>query len=61
MNRSLAKLTKNELETCILPFIPKNKRGFAGRFDTGDIFKWDVHKLKTGCQWNFIFVHKLHE
>jgi hypothetical protein len=55
MNCSFAKLTKNELETCILPFIPKNKRGFPSSFDQGDIFKCIVHKLKIGCQWNFLF------
>lgn len=56
MNCSLAKLTKNEFEICILPFIPKNKRGFTSKFDMYDIFKCIVHKLKTGCQWKFIFV-----
>lgn len=56
MNCSLAKLTKNEIETCILPFIPKNRRGFPSSFNQGDIFKSIVHKLKTGCQWNFLFV-----
>ena len=56
MNCSLAKLTKNEIENCILPFIPKNKRGFPSRFDSGDIFKCIVHKLKTGCQWHCLFI-----
>jgi hypothetical protein len=39
MNSSLAKVTKRELENCILPFIPKNKRGFPSRFEVHDIFK----------------------
>ena len=56
MNCSLAKLTKEELEKCVLPFIPKNKRGFPSRFDSCDIFKCIVHKLKTGCQWSCLFV-----
>ena len=56
MNCSLAKLTKEELENCVLPFIPKNKRGFPSRFDSCDIFKCIVHKLKTGCQWSCLFV-----
>lgn len=56
MNCSLAKLTKNELENCILPFIPKNKRGFPSNFNQGDIFKCIVHKLKTGCQWHCLFI-----
>lgn len=56
MNCSLAKLTKIELENCVLPFIPKNKRGFPSRIDRCDIFKCIVHKLKTGCQWGCLFV-----
>lgn len=51
-----ANLTKVEIRTCILPFIAKNKRGFASKFDMGDIFKCIVHKLKTGCQWKFLFI-----
>lgn len=56
MNCLLTKLTKNELENCILPFIPKNKRGFSSKFNSLDIFICIVHKLKTGCQWESIFV-----
>ena len=56
MNCSLAKLAKGELEKCVLPFIPKNKRGFSSRFDMCDIFLCIVHKLKTGSQWNCLFV-----
>jgi transposase len=51
-----ANLTKAEIENCILPFIPKNKRGFKCRFNICDIFKCIVHKLKTGCQWKYLFV-----
>jgi transposase len=56
MNGSFAKLTKNELKNCILPFLPKNKRGFSSRFNMADIFVCIVHKLKTGCQWSCLFV-----
>jgi transposase len=56
MNCSLANLTKVDIEKCILPFIPKNKRGFTSKFSMHDIFKCIVHKLKTGCQWKFLFV-----
>ena len=56
MNCSLAKITKVELESYILPFIPKNKRGFSSGFNQGDIFKCIVHKLKTGCQWSLLFI-----
>ncbi|MFT4203265.1 MAG: IS5 family transposase [Chitinophagaceae bacterium] len=51
-----ANLTKDEIEKWVLPFIPKNNRGFASRFEMGDIFKCIVHKLKTGCQWSLLFV-----
>ena len=50
------KINKNELENCILPFIPKNKRGFSSKFNSLDIFICIVHKLKIGCQWNSIFI-----
>lgn len=56
MNCLLAKITKSEIEKCILPFIPKNKRGFSSQFEAADIFRCIVHKLKTGCQWSMIFV-----
>lgn len=51
-----ANLTKEEIEICILPFIPKNRRGFSSSFSMSDIFRCIVHKLKTGCQWKFLFV-----
>ena len=51
-----ANLTRVEIEKYILPFIPENKRGFKSRFDMCDIFKCIIHKLKTGCQWSFLFV-----
>ena len=51
-----ANLTKGEIGNCILPFIPENKRGFKSRFNPGDIFRCIVHKLKTGCQWKFLFI-----
>lgn len=44
------------MENYIKPFIPVNRRGFPSRFDAGDIFRCIVHKLKTGCQWKFLFV-----
>lgn len=51
-----ANLTKEEIENCVLPFIPGNRRGFKCRFNLCDIFRCIVHKLKTGCQWKFLFV-----
>jgi|SRR5690606_15712570 len=56
MNCKYTKLQKEEMENCIKPFIPVNRRGFLSRFNMGDIFRCIVHKLKTGCQWEFLFV-----
>lgn len=55
MNCLLANVTKVEIENCVMPFIPKNKRGFPSGFSVSDIFRSIVHKLKTGCQWSFLF------
>jgi|GEM_PF-7109778 len=51
-----ANLTKVEIESCVLPFIPVNRRGFGSRFDMCDMFRCILHKLKTGCQWKFLFI-----
>jgi len=56
MNCKYTNLQKELIETCILCFIPKNKRGFPCGFDMADIFRCIVHKLKTGCQWSFLFI-----
>lgn len=56
MNRSLANITKDEIENFILPFIPINKRGFKANVDLCDVYLCIVHKLKSGCQWREIFV-----
>jgi len=56
MNCKYTKLTKVEIEKLVLPFIPKNKRGFSSEFNMSDIFRCIVHKLKTGCQWSSLFV-----
>lgn len=56
MHCKYTNLTKVEIAQCILPFISRNKRGFISCFDMGDIFRCIVHKLKTGCQWKFLFI-----
>ena len=56
MNCKYTNLTKVEIEQLILPFIPKNKRGFSSKFNMVDVFKCMIYKLKTGCQWNNLFV-----
>jgi transposase len=56
MNSCLSKITKVEIETFILPFISKNKRGFPSKVNPVEIIQWINHKLKTGCQWHCLFV-----
>ena len=56
MNSCLSKITKEEIEILILPFIPKNKRGFCSKVEPAEIVQWIIHKLKTGCQWHCLFI-----
>lgn len=56
MNCKLANITKVEIENYVLPLIPKNKRGFTSKVDPVEIIKCIVHKLKTGTQWNCLFI-----
>ena len=56
MNSKRTKVTKNQIETYILPLIPSNKRGFSCTFDMSEIVQCIVYKLKTGVQWKFLFV-----
>ena len=56
MNSKYAKVTKKQTETFILPFIPKNKRGFAPKVDLAEIVQCIIYKMKTGVQWQYLFV-----
>lgn len=56
MDCKLANITKVEIENYVLPFIPKNKRGFTSKVDPVKIVQCIIHKLKTGSQWEFLFV-----
>ena len=56
MDCLLAKITKNQIESCIIPFIPKNKRGFKPKVDLVEIVQCIIYKLKTGVQWNSLFI-----
>jgi transposase len=56
MKSKFAKITKEQIETCILPFLPKNKRGFAPTVDLADIVQCILYKLKTGSQWSCLFI-----
>ena len=56
MNSKYAKVTKNQIEKSILPFVPKNKRGFPPKVDLAETVQCIIHKLKTGVQWQSLFV-----
>jgi len=56
MSSKYAKITKNQIESQILPFIPKNKRGFSPRVDMSEVVQCIIYKLKTGVQWQNLFV-----
>jgi transposase len=40
----------------ILPFIPKNKRGFSPKVDLSEIVQCIIYKLKTGVQRDCLFI-----
>jgi transposase len=44
------------LRQYVLPLIPKNKRGFSSKHDPLIILQCIIHKLKTGCQWRYLFI-----
>jgi transposase len=46
----------NALRHYVLPLIPKNKRGFSSNHDPIILLQCIIHKLKTGCQWRYLFV-----
>lgn len=55
MDSKLTNITKVEIEFLILPFIPKNKRGFASKVNSVELVQFILHKLKTGSQWHCLF------
>ena len=56
MKCKLSKITKVEIETLILPFIPQAKRGYPSKINPVEIVQCIIHKLKTGCQWHCLFI-----
>lgn len=56
MDCHLTKITKEEITSYILPFLPKNKRGFSSKVDPVMIIQCILHKLKTGVQWHCLFI-----
>ena len=43
------------LKQYVVPLIPKNKSGFSSQHDPVEILQCIIHKLRTGCQWRYIF------
>jgi transposase len=56
MNSKYAKIHKNQIEKYILPLIPKNRRSFAPKIDLAEVVQCILYKLKTGVQWQCLFV-----
>ena len=56
MNSKYAKITKNQIEIFILPFIPTNKCGFSPTVDLSEVVQCIIYKLKTGVQWYNLFI-----
>jgi len=51
MNHIPTKVTKQDFELYISPFLTKAKRGFVSSIPLYLIFNGILHKLYTGCQW----------
>jgi transposase len=57
MKSKFANITKSQIEIYILPFIPKNKRGFPPKIDLTEVIQCIFYKLKTGVQWHCLFLN----
>ena len=57
MSSKYANVTKNQIEIFILPFIPKNKRGFSPKVELSEVVQCIIYKLKTGVQWQSLFIN----
>jgi transposase len=56
MNSKCANVTKNQIETLILPFIPTKQTWFFPKVDLTEVVQCILYKLKTGVQRSNIFV-----
>ena len=56
MSSKYANVTKNQIEIFILPFIPKNKRGFSPKVELSEVVQCIIYKLKTGVQWQNLLI-----
>lgn len=49
-------VTEAQFKQYFIPLLPKNKRGFASHVSPYFLFRCIQHKLKTGCQWEHLFL-----
>ena len=49
-------LDKDTIRYEILHYLPVPKRGYASKSELAEVIQCIFYKLKTGCQWQFIFV-----
>lgn len=49
-------LTAAQIDQYFVPLLPKPKRGFESSIPVHFIFRCIQHKLKTGCQWEYLFI-----
>ena len=52
-------LDKDTINSEIIPYLPKVKRGFNTKSNTVEIVNCILYKLKTGCQWHMLPVKSL--
>ena len=53
-------LTPAQIDQYFVPLIPQPKRGFESSIPVHFLFTCFQHKLKTGCQWEFLFIDSEH-
>ena len=53
-------LSKDILELEIVSYLPETKRGFRPNTPLYEIINAILYKLKTGVQWEYLTVEKLH-
>lgn len=52
------RVTQEQFETHILPYLSTVQRGYASKTPLRQIFNLMVYRLHTGCQWNELPVPK---
>ena len=52
-------LSKDSIDSVIVPHLPQPKRGFKTRAIVSEIVNAILYKLKTGVQWSYLPVHSL--